>query len=71
MIHDRCDSRIEYLEKLLDEERMKNSKLTEQIVVLSNHTPVPLAVDYNEEARVYYMDDAHIVELENSGRAPS
>lgn len=69
MIHKRCVEREKYLERLLDEERQKNSKLTEQIVAMAHQAPIPIAVD-GEGAKVYFMDDNHLVELEHEGRAP-
>ena len=70
MLHRRCVEREKYLERLLDEEREKNAKLTEQIVVMAHAAPIPLTVD-GEGAKVYFMDDNHIVELEREGRGPS
>lgn len=70
MIHKKCEEREQYLQRLLDEERTKNSKLTEQIVAMAQRTPIPLSVD-EEGATIYFMDDNHLIELEREGRGPS
>lgn len=71
MIHKRCEERIAHLERLLDEEREEKRKLQEALVdALQNrpsfvHTPTPGG------GKIHYMDDDAMVELEESGRAPT
>jgi hypothetical protein len=69
-LNKQLQDRIAHLERLLDEERDKNSRLIEQVVSLSYKAPIPMR-DNNGEATVYFMDDSRLVELEKEGRGPT
>lgn len=68
MFHRRCDKRIAYLERLLDEERKKNESLQVQVLTLADKPIVPVGA---RPANVYYMDDARLVEMEVDGDVPT
>ena len=71
MIHKRCEERIAHLERLLDEEREENRGLREALVDALQARPAFVHTPSSRGASVHYMDDDAMVELEESGRAPT
>lgn len=60
---------IERLERMLDEANEKNERLQQQLVLLVDKpTVLPIR---GKPAEVTFMDDERIVELEESGNAPT
>lgn len=61
--------RIHHLERLLDEERTRNRELQEQVLLMAEKPIVP--VEARGPAKVYYMDDTRLLELEEEGHGPT
>jgi hypothetical protein len=62
--------RISHLSRLLDEERTRNRELQEQILVLCEK-PNIVPVGSNRPAKVIYMDDHRLLEMEEEGNGPT
>lgn len=63
MLHKACEKRESYLRKLLEEERERNKVLQDQILIMAQQ-PLIVMEDQVAPAKVSYMDDDRMVELE-------
>ena len=68
MFHRRCDKRIAHLERLLDEERVLNKLLQEQVLTIQDKPVIPVG---SRPANVFYMDEARLLEMEADGDVPT
>ena len=64
------EKEVQYLRRLLEEERERNRELQDQILIMADK-PTIVPVGTGQPAKVVYMDDHRLLELEEEGHGPT